>query len=66
VNEQGFSGFETSPDAFFRAPRACRRTWSTRLNSEITRALSAPDVRERLSQLGLDWRSNTPENSPPS
>jgi tripartite-type tricarboxylate transporter receptor subunit TctC len=31
-----------------------------RLNSEITRALSAPDVRERLAQLGLDWRSNTP------
>ena len=27
--------------------------------AKVTRALSAPDVRERLQQLGLDWKSNT-------
>ena len=31
-----------------------------RLNGEITRALAAPEVRERLAQLGLEWRANTP------
>jgi tripartite-type tricarboxylate transporter receptor subunit TctC len=31
-----------------------------RLNSELSRALAAPDVRERLAQVGLDWRANTP------
>jgi tripartite-type tricarboxylate transporter receptor subunit TctC len=30
-----------------------------RLNSEVNRALLAPDVRERLAQLGLEWKSNT-------
>ena len=30
-----------------------------RINSELNRALSAPDVQERLGQLGLDWKSNT-------
>ena len=31
-----------------------------RLNSELNRAFSAPEVAERLAQLGLDWKSNTP------
>jgi tripartite-type tricarboxylate transporter receptor subunit TctC len=30
-----------------------------RLNSELNRALSMPDIGERLAQLGLDWKSNT-------
>jgi len=30
-----------------------------RLNSEINRALSTPDVAARLAQLGLDWHGNT-------
>jgi tripartite-type tricarboxylate transporter receptor subunit TctC len=30
-----------------------------RINSEVTRALSAPEVSERLQQLGLEWHSNT-------
>lgn len=33
-----------------------------RLNGEINRALEAPEVRERLAQLGLDWkRATVPE-----
>ena len=31
-----------------------------RLNTEIGRALAAPDVRDRLAQVGLDWKANTP------
>ena len=31
-----------------------------RINSEITSALAAPDVAERLAQLGLEWKPNTP------
>jgi tripartite-type tricarboxylate transporter receptor subunit TctC len=30
-----------------------------RLNAEINRALSAPEVQERLAQLGLEWKANT-------
>ncbi len=30
-----------------------------RLNAEINRALSAPEVQERLASLGLDWKANT-------
>ena len=60
VNEQGFSGFDDLTWTAFFAPAAVPQDLVNRLNSEITRALSAPDVRERLSQLGLDWRSNTP------
>ena len=30
-----------------------------RLNSELNRALAAPDVQARLAQLGLDWKGNT-------
>ena len=30
-----------------------------RLNSDLNPALSAPDVQERLAQLGLDWKGNT-------
>ena len=59
VNEQGFSGFDdlTWTAVFVAAGTA--QDIVNRLNSELNRALSAPDVRERLAQLGLDWKSNT-------
>lgn len=44
--------------AFF-APAGTPNELVNHINSEINRALSAPDVRERLAQLGLEWRSNT-------
>ena len=59
VNEQGFSGFD---DLTWTAVFVAAGTPSdivTRLNSELNRALSMPDVKERLAQLGLDWKSNT-------
>jgi tripartite-type tricarboxylate transporter receptor subunit TctC len=59
VNEQGFSGFDDLTWTAFFAPAGTPGDLVNRINSEVNRALSAPDVRERLQQLGLDWRSNT-------
>jgi tripartite-type tricarboxylate transporter receptor subunit TctC len=60
VNEQGFSGFDDLTWTAFFAPAGMSQDLVNRINSEINRALSAPDVRERLAQLGLDWKTNTP------
>ena len=59
VNEQGLSGFDDLTWTAFFAPAGMPNDLVNRLNSEINRALSAPDVRERLNTLGLEWRSNT-------
>ena len=59
VNEQGLSGFDDLTWTAFFAPAGMSQDLVNRLNSEINRALSAPDVRERLAQLGLEWKSNT-------
>jgi tripartite-type tricarboxylate transporter receptor subunit TctC len=59
LNELGFSGFDDLTWTAFFAPAGMPQDLVNRLNSEINRALSAPDVRERLNQLGLEWRSNT-------
>jgi tripartite-type tricarboxylate transporter receptor subunit TctC len=60
VNEQGFSGFDDLTWTGVFAPAAVSNEIASRLNSEINRALASSDVRERLAQLGLEWRSNTP------
>jgi tripartite-type tricarboxylate transporter receptor subunit TctC len=59
VNEQGLSDFDDLTWTGFFAPAGMPNDLVNRLNSEINRALSAPDVRERLNTLGLEWRSNT-------
>src|SRR5712692_1971085 len=59
VNEQGFSGFDDLTWTAFFAPAGMPQDLVNRLNSEINRALSAPDVKQRLAQLGLEWRGNT-------
>jgi tripartite-type tricarboxylate transporter receptor subunit TctC len=60
VNEQGFSGFDDLTWTAFFAPAGTPQEIVNHLNSELNRALSSPQVAGRLSQLGLDWRSNTP------
>src|SRR6266850_1193923 len=60
VNEQGFSGFDDLTWIAFFAPAGMPQDLVNRLNSELSRALASPDVRERLSTVGLDWRANTP------
>jgi tripartite-type tricarboxylate transporter receptor subunit TctC len=59
VNEQGFSGFDDLTWTAIFAPAGTPQDIVNRLNSELNRALSAPDVQERLAQLGLDWKGNT-------
>ncbi len=60
VNEQGFSGFDDLTWTAFFVPAGVPQEIVNPLNSELNRAFSAPDVAERLAQLGLDWKSNTP------
>ena len=60
VNEQGFSGFDDLTWIGFFAPAGMPQDLVNRINSEVSRALAAPEVRERLAQVGLDWRANTP------
>ena len=59
VNEQGLSGFDDLTWTAFLAPAGMSQDLVNRLNSEINRALLAPDVSERLAQLGLEWKTNT-------
>jgi tripartite-type tricarboxylate transporter receptor subunit TctC len=59
VNEQGFSGFDDLTWTAVFAPAGTPQDIVNRLNSELNRALSVPDVKERLGQLGLDWKGNT-------
>jgi tripartite-type tricarboxylate transporter receptor subunit TctC len=59
VNEQGFSGFDDLTWTAFFVPAGMPQDLVNRLNSEINRALLAPDVAERLAQLGLEWKTNT-------
>jgi tripartite-type tricarboxylate transporter receptor subunit TctC len=59
VNEQGFSGFDDLTWTAVLAPAGVPQDLVNRINSEVSRALASPDVRERLVQLGLEWRANT-------
>jgi len=59
VNEQGLSGFDDLTWTGFFVPAGMPQDLVNRLNSEINRALLAPDVAERLAQLGLEWKTNT-------
>jgi tripartite-type tricarboxylate transporter receptor subunit TctC len=60
VNEQGFSGFDDLTWTAFFAPAGMQQDLVNRINSEITRALASPEVAERLAQLGLEWKPNSP------
>jgi tripartite-type tricarboxylate transporter receptor subunit TctC len=60
VNEQGFTGFDDLTWIAFFAPAGMSQDLVNRINSEVSRALAAPDVSERLALVGLDWHPNTP------
>jgi tripartite-type tricarboxylate transporter receptor subunit TctC len=59
VNEQGFSGFDDLTWIAVFAPAGVPQDLVNRINRELSRALASPEVRERLAQLGLEWRANT-------
>jgi tripartite-type tricarboxylate transporter receptor subunit TctC len=59
VNEQGFSGFDDLTWTGFFVPAGTPQDLVNRINSEVTRALASPDVKERLATLGLQWKPNS-------
>ena len=60
VNEQGYSGFDDLTWVGFFAPAGTPAEIVNRLNAELNRAFASPDVRDRLSALGLESRPNSP------
>ncbi|MSQ55261.1 MAG: tripartite tricarboxylate transporter substrate binding protein [Betaproteobacteria bacterium] len=60
MNESGYSGFDDLTWIGFFVPAGTPDAVVARLNAEIARALEMPDVKERLAQLGLDFRRNGP------
>ena len=61
VSESGVPGYEVTTFYGMSAPARTPRAIIDRLNSETVRALSSPEVRERLQGLGADPVGNTPE-----
>ena len=61
VAESGLPGFDSVPWYGVLGPAGMPRALVNRLNTEISRALSAPDMRERFVAQGIDLQSSTPE-----
>ena len=59
-NEQGFSGFDDLTWVGFFAPAGTPAELVSRLNVELNRAFAAQDVRDKLGQLGMESRQNSP------
>jgi tripartite-type tricarboxylate transporter receptor subunit TctC len=61
VAESGFAGYEDYTWVGFWAPAGTPKAIVNRLNREISLALQRPDMKERLSALGYEFKPNTPE-----
>jgi len=59
--EQGLPGFEASSWYGVFVPAKTPKDILTRLHKELTTALAAPEVHDRLSRDGVDPESSTPE-----
>ena len=62
VAEAGLPGFETGSWQGVLAPAGTRREVVEKLNAEITRILSTPEVKEQLAAQGTEVRAGTPES----
>ncbi len=60
VAESGFAGFNDHTWFSFFAPAGTPPAIVGKLNSEITRIMQLPDVKERLDVLSLEFTPNTP------
>ena len=60
VAESGLAGFDISTWFGIFAPAGTPREAIARLHTEFTRALAAPDVREKMINLGAEPVGNTP------
>jgi len=61
VAEAGVPGYEVTAWFGFIAPAGLPDAVVRRLNTEIGRALAAPDVREKLASLGANLGASTPD-----
>jgi tripartite-type tricarboxylate transporter receptor subunit TctC len=59
--EAGVPGYEASAWNGVAAPAKTPRAIIERLNQEIRAAVAAPEVRQRLQDLGVDARASSPE-----
>jgi tripartite-type tricarboxylate transporter receptor subunit TctC len=60
-SDKGLSGFDINTWFGIMAPAKTPPAVITRLNSEVDKALRAPDVKERMSRLGAEPSPTTPE-----
>jgi len=61
VAESGVPGYQASSWNGISAPAKTPKAIIDRLNGEINAALAAPDVKQRLQDLGVEARASTPE-----
>ncbi len=61
VAESGVSGYQASSWNGVAAPARTSRAIVDRLNREVNAAAAAPEVRQRLQELGVEARAGTPE-----
>jgi tripartite-type tricarboxylate transporter receptor subunit TctC len=61
IAEEGVTGYEASAWNALAAPAKTPRPIIDRLNREIRTAAAAPDLRQRLQDLGVDVRASSPE-----
>ena len=61
IAESGVAGYEASAWNALAAPAWTPKPVIDRLNREIRTAVAAPDLKERLLDLGVDVRASTPE-----
>ena len=61
IAESGLPGFEASSWFALMAPAGLPKEVLARINAETARVMSLPDVREKLTQLGLDVAPGSPE-----
>ncbi len=59
VSEQGFKDYDELNWFGIFAPAGTPAAIAGRLNAEMNRVLELPDIREKLGQLGLDFRRNS-------
>jgi tripartite-type tricarboxylate transporter receptor subunit TctC len=62
IAESGLPGFEASSWFALMAPAGLPKDVLARINAETLRVMNLPDVRDKLSQLGLEVAPGTPES----
>jgi tripartite-type tricarboxylate transporter receptor subunit TctC len=62
VIQAGVSGYDVASWNAMAAPAKTPRAVIARLNQELTKAIAAPEVQKRFTELGVDGRTSTPEH----